>query len=215
MSGGLVRQRLLPVRGQVIALATSRILVRRPSGSVLIVVGPSRHAEHWALAVLYVLTAVFIPAVVAGLLGAGPLARGFAQRGAVAPPVVVLLLGGLMLACLFIMIVGVLWNLFGREEILVAGDTATLATVLLGVRRERRFPIAIIRKVRWGESSLARKGGTFVRRTLVFDADGETVRGRSHLSIPDANLLAREVEDALASTAAAISSEAASETAAR
>jgi len=71
-----------------------------------------------------------------------------------------------------------LWNLFGREDLLITSTTITRHWTLLFIERTESFAVAKVATIGLHERRV--KGG--IRRYITFDYDGRVVRATSQLT---------------------------------
>jgi hypothetical protein len=71
-----------------------------------------------------------------------------------------------------------LWNLFGREDLLITATTITHHWTLLFIERTESFALAKVAAIRLHERRV--KGG--IRRYIAFDYDGRVVRATSQIT---------------------------------
>jgi hypothetical protein len=138
-----------------------RAHVVQSSDSMHIVIGPDR---RWLARLSALLRVVVFSAPVALVFRATMIGHR--------PSLGVLAVNGLFVTLATWVARDTLWKLFGWEEFTLNKETLTLTTRLLGVQRAKSFSVAAVRGLRCREQ---RGAHHLVRRTIVFQCDGEAV----------------------------------------
>jgi hypothetical protein len=147
-----------------------------------VVIGPRRSAEDYLMAVLVLPVLTVAPLVVLYQI----VCDRASPRATIAFMLICVLgfvaIGGMMAR-------GILWALFGWEEISVRDGRLLLAWHILTISRTASYELAAVSSIRVDSHYSIAGGRTFVRRRLAFDHAGAKVFARSQLAADDGELL--------------------------
>ena len=168
-------------------VSTDRITVSIHQDRRIILIGPNRRPE----------SALFLLFAGGFLVAMGLMLPKMATdiRGAPTAIFTVCLAAG-MLAFSSWTVFDALWDLLGREEIVVRAARLELIDAMW-LRRTRSYRLTEVGNVRWTERRIAIRRGYGVQRRILFDVNGSPRSGHMLLSLPEAARVARALDEAI------------------